>query len=454
MRSTRFLNWTNYIVSGTVIIVLGIFILVGNENLYQQGINLFIFSFLLLGISQVLTLLFKDRKDFKKESLLRSCGNIVFAMVMMHYPNIPLSIVPLLFAFYLLFNFLVKAVCFYISFKNRRPSCWIDLFLALFYLISGVSFLFSPLGHLPTLLSIIGIYCILLGLSEYRAFLIEVIPARFKRKLKRHFRITLPAFLEAFMPRRMLDDINHYFNDMKEINEEAFVQQKENEEPDLEIFIHMSPLGFNQFGHMDIFFENKVLSYGNYDDSSLRLFKSMGDGVLFETVKEDYIPFVIKYSDKTLIGFGLKLTASQKKSIQEGLKQIKEKSYPWYPEAAIDHQNKVTGKTYHDYASELYEATKKQTKFYKFSEGEFKTYFVLGTNCTSFADHIVGKSGTDLLKMVGLITPGTYLDYLDHEFHKKKSMVISKTIYNEETKEKAIHKNKKKSLKKKKNMLK
>ena len=46
------------------------------------------------------------------------------------------------------------------------------------------------------------------------------------------------------------------------------------------------------------------------------------------------------------------------------------------------------------------------------------------------ADSIIGKSGTDILKINGIITPGTYYEYLNREFQKKNSMVISKNIYN------------------------
>ena len=49
------------------------------------------------------------------------------------------------------------------------------------------------------------------------------------------------------------------------------------------------------------------------------------------------------------------------------------------------------------------------------------------------ADSIIGKSGSDLLKMSGIITPGTYYEYLNREFRKKNSMVISRTIYNAES---------------------
>lgn len=455
MKGIKYLNWTNYVLSGTLIIILSTSIMIGNQNLYEKVVTFMVYIFLLLGISQLLSVLFKDKKEFEKQDLIRACGNLLFGIIMILFPGIPLSILPLLFAFYLLFNSLVRGVDYLISRTNHLNTKWVDLFLSIFYLIAGISFLFSPLGHLPTLLSIMGFYGILLGLSEYRELLKEILPNRYKKKIKRSFRITLPVFLEAFMPRKMLNEVNHYFNDLKEINESDYVQEKEEEKSDLEIFIHLSPLGFNQFGHMDFYFDGKIISYGNYDNTSIRLFESIGDGVLFESDKKSYIPFVIKHSEKTLIGFGLRLTEDEKKRIRKELDKVKENAYTWYSMAQRDLSKKIIKKVeeYNDYASVLYLETKKKTKFYKFHEGPFKTYFVLGTNCTSFADRIVGKSGTDLLKMVGLITPGTYLDYLDHEFHKKNSKVISKTIYNDATKEKAMNKNKKKTFKKKKSML-
>ena len=56
----------------------------------------------------------------------------------------------------------------------------------------------------------------------------------------------------------------------------------------------------------------------------------------------------------------------------------------------------------------------------KFSSSEFKTYFVLSTNCVLLADSIVGKAGTDILSPQGFIVPGTYQDYLDLEYYKTK----------------------------------
>lgn len=38
------------------------------------------------------------------------------------------------------------------------------------------------------------------------------------------------------------------------------------------------------------------------------------------------------------------------------------------------------------------------------------------------------------LKLVGVISPGTYYEFLDENYKKKNSKVISKKIYNKDTK--------------------
>lgn len=443
MKKEEYINWTNYIFTGATLITLGIIIIIGSQKLYQNVIHLLVISFLLLGLSQFITFLVNRKKKNQKEKGIRAIINVFFAFVMLIFPNISLSIVPILFAIYLLFNGIVKIINYLIYKKNHLKGKWTELFLANFFSITGIIFLFSPLYHLPTILAIIGGYCILLGLGEGKQLISELISQKSKTKLKRKIRISLPTFLDAFIPRKVLSELNKYFNDLKDESEWIYQEEKENKEPDLEIFIHVAPQGFNQFGHMDIYFDEKIISYGNYDKSSYRMFDSIGDGVLFETKKETYIPLCIKESNKTLIGFGLKLTEKQKNKVRKELENIKEEAISWEPMAKRDHKigkKEKRSKYKEDYASLLYLET--NAKFYKFKSGKFKTYFVLGTNCTLFADRIVGKTGTDILKMVGIVTPGTYFDYLNHEFHKKNSMVISKTIYNEETQKKTIKKTK------------
>ena len=144
---------------------------------------------------------------------------------------------------------------------------------------------------------------------------------------------------------------------------------------------------------------------------------------MFLCDKEDkYINFCIEHSKKTVFVFGIKLTDRQKDKVRKRIDELFSCSYSW---------NHKSDKKYNDgesYAGKLYKKTR--AKFYKFKSGKYKTYYVLGTNCCYLADDIVGKSGLDILSLNGIITPGTYYDYLNKELHRKNSIVVSKNIYN------------------------
>ena len=53
----------------------------------------------------------------------------------------------------------------------------------------------------------------------------------------------------------------------------------------------------------------------------------------------------------------------------------------------------------------------------------------MSTNCVLLADTIVGTAGTDILSARGFISPGTYQDYLDKEFERPHSLVVTKRVY-------------------------
>ena len=53
----------------------------------------------------------------------------------------------------------------------------------------------------------------------------------------------------------------------------------------------------------------------------------------------------------------------------------------------------------------------------------------MSTNCVLLADTIVGAAGTDILSVRGFISPGTYQDYLDKEFERPHSLVVTKRVY-------------------------
>lgn len=417
MKNLKYINITNYLLSGIIIIILGVLIIIGNQILYSRVIKIVAIIFLLRSLSELAGVIIR-RKEFSKEKIISIVVNITFAIVLILFEKVSLSILPILFSLYLLLNSFIKIINFTLLMDSNKYKKYIELFFSIFFLISGVIIAVSPLIYLNNILIFIGIYCILLGLDSIKNFILELIPI--SKKLK-SIRISLPVILEAFTPIQMLNYINTYFNEEQECENIL----KNNDNYDLEILIHTSNKGSNALGHMDFYFDNKIISYGNYDPSSRKMLSLIGDGVLFEANKEKYIRFCIEHSSKTLIGFGIKLSEKEINNIRNEYKKIKDSTYIW-------DLNSIKNKKY----SKCYSKLLKRSigaKFYKFKSGEFKKYFVCGANCTKFAEKILGES-TGVLKMVGVITPGTYLEYLEHEYKRKSSNVVYKNIYNEKTK--------------------
>ena len=148
-----------------------------------------------------------------------------------------------------------------------------------------------------------------------------------------------------------------------------------------------------------------------------------GDGVLFIVdSKASYINFCIDHSKKTIFEFGIKLTEEQKKRVRERIDELCKMAVKW------NHKEDKRYNAGASYAGSLYKKTK--AKFYKFEKGNYHTYYVLGSNCCHLVDDIVGKSGMDILSINGIITPGTYYDYLNRGLKQARSNVISKVVYN------------------------
>ena len=433
MKTDKLFNATYSGLIGIGLTTLGIITLVGREWLYINLVNVFLIAVFFLSLKQLLNY-FMGREKEKNVNFARSILNLIFCLVFSLFKNIPLSILPILFGAYLLINAIIKFVTFIIRFINKINGRLFQLIVGLIYFIIAIPCIFAPIKNLDNVLVLIGVYILLLGINYIFDFIGFLLPIRFKNKVRRRIRITLPALVEAIIPYAVLQEINYELD--KENYDKPFVFEEKSgdEEPDIEVFVHTSNRGFNRTGHVDLCYGGKVISYGSYDDSSLKFFTMVGDGVVFTTTRDKYIPFCIEHSKKTIFAFGLKLTDKQKKNIERAIDKVFANLYSWESSYQIalkenkKQKKKINQNDYKDYASRLYQATK--ATFYKVKKGKFKKYFVVGTNCCMLADYIIGKSGIDLLKMNGVITPGAYYEYLNREFQKKNSMVISRKIYN------------------------
>lgn len=412
----KYLNLYNILLIGLLFLTLGIFLFILNNSFLSLIILLISILLLLQGISNIIK--FFSKKE-KKTLIIKSLINIIISSIFIFIPNIPLGLFSIIFGSYMLFNSLVNFINYIILKKNKIHGKILEITAFLFYFSFGLSCIIIPLTRINTILIIIGIYFILIGISYIYDFIKQIIPTKNKEKMKKKIRLPLPVLFNVLIPHSILQDINK-----KKIDEKLLNSKKNDENADLEIFIHVTNSGFGVTGHADLYFENKVYSYGNYDPSSIKLFESIGDGVLFTVKnKKKYINFCIKDSKKTIFAFGIKLTEKQKNKLRKRFDELMSNTIKWN-KPIIDVKNKEN-KNY--YAMRLYKETK--ATFYKFKSGKFKTYFVLCTNCVLLVDYITKITGTDIIKINGIITPGTYYDFLATEFSKKKSNVVSYNVY-------------------------
>lgn len=421
---------------GLVLLALGIAILYWKTEVLRLALFLTALVAIFTGLAMLLMLLLR-RKELRGRRVRLSTAliSIAIGVAMLFLFDAHIVAFSILFTVYVLINAAAKIVNFILFSKNRVQGRLTDLFDSIFFLTFGILLLFTPLFSIDSIMIIIGVYAILLGSFNVLEFIRSVIPSKTKKQFRRSIRISLPVFIVMLVPHRVLRKMNQVFQEGTEEGEGPSIRFETKEgldtPPDLEVFIHVTEKGSGVMGHCDFFFNGKVYSYGNYDESSRRLFEGAGDGVLFFAPKEKYVPFVTRYSRKTLFDFGLRLTTEQREALQNRLDEICEPLYRWKSPYETDEDSGTTKPLayYPDYASQLFHYT--GAEFYKFHSGRFKSYFVLSTNCVQLVDSALSSAGTAIVKINGIVTPGTYYDYLDDEFRKPDSMVVSRTVYTE-----------------------
>ena len=380
------------------------------SSYFMYMIVVFLGLFILVDTLFCLVRLFQGNKH----DLIQTFMRIGFGLGFLLFPQLPLSLVVVLFALYICmtgFSYLIT-YCYYR--KERVNGRLVFLIASVVLLVVGITFILSPGIHAIEMTYIFAVYTIYLGMKYIGRAIRELLSEDRKNTLKRRIRVSMPNFIAALLPRLFIE----YINEQLEVKDES-IQYKG--KSDLEVLIHVSKEGFGAIGHVDICYQGEVIAYGAYDEASTQLFGAIGDGVLFTVEKETYITFCCQ-DDSTshIFGYSLYLDEIQKQRIEETISTFKDNLVSWNPPCQLN-------KDADDYASRLYKAT--QASFYKFKKGRFKYYFVMTNNCVLLADHIIGKSGIDIVNMNGIITPGTYFSYFEEEAKKENSRVLLKTLY-------------------------
>lgn len=402
-----------YCILGVVLIVLSLLALIYQENFLMRVFDLLGWILIVNGLHELSNYYHKHFKG----SLISVILNIIAGIFIIGYTAIPIRLVLIIFAFYITCNGIITLIS-YLNYKKDRVSYRFPVLCgALLLIIYGLALLIGQYANVRNMMIFIGAYGLLLGINYIIDGIFIAIPQQKKDSLKRRIRIPIPLLISALIPKVMMD----YINERLQIEpKEHFLDPKE--VYNIEIFIHVSADGFGTVGHCDVCIDEKVISYGNYDHDSIRMFEAIGDGVLFVADRDRYLNFCIQNYRQTIFAYGLSLTAKQLVSVKNEINKLMVNTYRWFPRS---YYNKNDCK---DYASKLFLVT--NAFFYKFKKGKFKTYFVLGSNCVKLVERVVGKGGLDIIDLNGIISPGTYQNYLEKEYQRVNGVVVSKNVYN------------------------
>lgn len=406
---------------GILAILFGVIIIANGVDVTKFALDLLVIYFIFVGVSN---LFFRFLVKKNRISLSSAFFHVLVGLVvgfLNRASNLPVNIVIIILGCYQLCTAAVYSITYLLYRQNKLKGGFRYFFDTVLYGGIGLTTIFSPStdGRLQFL--IVGIYLILLGFSNVRdgAFFNTDLE---QKQLWRRIRINLPVIIAAFFPAEQLNRFNHLLQGEKRGYQKVYSRiQNDQKSVDLEVLVHTSDQNlFGMIGHVDICYQGKVISYGSYDVFSERLFGTIGDGVLFKVDKDAYIDLCKEESKKTLFGYGLSLTDAQKRAVEKRLAEIDELLAVWNPSAELKNND-------HTYAYKLrYELG---AQLYKFKTSQFKTYFILSTNCCLLADSIIGQAGTAILDMRGIITPGTYQSYLQYEFESANDLVVAQNIY-------------------------
>ena len=417
-------SYIEQLFTSLVFIVIGIFFLTMDELAFIYIFPLLGFLLMVSTYMKIINIIVLRKKQNIKISEI--ILNSVLGIFLILKPELVTLFLSQIFGLYTLIQSIVGMINFTIYYQNKLKGKWIHLFTAISTFIFALLLLLSPIENSKYFAIINGIYLMFYGISDLISYVYPKITVK----------IPLPIIFTMFLPKVLL----------KRVTKEL-VRTTDDINGDLEILIHLAKSGSAGLGHVEFSFEDKVYSYGCYNYHSRRLFGGIGDGIYGVFDHDSYIKYCVCEKDRIILSYGVKLTSKEKEKLRGIInKFINNNTERWYPDMALYDNNLVPKNEFKEMSNQIY--AKALGKFYRFTNGKYKTFFVLRTNCVAGTDEILSHLGIKLFKLEGIISPGTYYKFLDDEFLKRGSKVISKKIYNKTLVKKLNYKYKKKNIEK------
>ena len=415
---SKSINTIIHATSGLLFIIIGIIYIIRNYTVYTLSFKLLGILTLISSLLKLINLILKRKKVLT--NILDIFLNTILGILFINKPNLFIYLSTKIFSMYALIQSLCGFINLIIYKQDKLKGKIYILTTSTLSLMLSITLMFSKDTNSIYICYIIGLYLILYGITIISSSILT------KTKIVLPLPIIFTMFLPNILIKRILKGINP-----KKINN--------NQDQDLEILIHLSKTGSASLGHVEFAFEDKVYSYACYNYLNRRLFGGIGDGIFGIFDKKAYLKYCICEKNRFILSYGVKLTNKEKENIIKEIdKLISTNTEIWYPEIKYYEDGLIEKKDFNEMANKIYKHA--NGKFYRFTKGKYKTFFVLRTNCATCVDNIFNAIGTKIINLEGIISPGTYYSYLEKEYHKKNSKIISKTLYTKELIEKLNYK--------------
>ncbi len=335
----------------------------------------------------------------------------------------------ILLSFYWSFTGLCFLVQFGLDLKNRAEDTWMNFAQSVLYLGLGIVSFINRTDNVTTIQLFLGLYFLIQGGQA----LLEVVFFSHPHSARwfdfRHW-AALPVVLVSTMPAWIYGYIlkKRLANNGDPI---GFARSKPSTlKPNLRVFIHTGLDGEKMFGHMTFAFDGTMYSYGNYDKAKWKFARSVGPGIFFTVNADRYIYNSCIYEGSTLFEYDLYLTDEQMNRLKEALSKVIANTYPWQcpMQTALKAGENINIKEYEtDYSNRLWYRT--NAAYRKFKKGEYKTYWILGDNCSLFAASMLHKADPDIPLSHGISTPGEFFEYFEEAFRDPDSNVLARCYH-------------------------
>lgn len=415
-----------FMATGVMALTAGILMIVFSTISFGIVFKLFALYSLVIGVCGAVSYIVNPHKRTLTTGI-SSVALVALAFCLWFFTDKILSIFIFLIGLYAVINFLWRAILVVQLIQNNSNGYIRSFIEAIISLAVAVFLFLFPFQSQQPVCIFFGVYIILTSITYFsdamrEIFLWDTDGKHIKRKIK----LKIPAILTFFVPLTIFNRINRSLNDYEDdihtVSYRRVGDKKKLDDSHLEVFIHTSPKTGGGFGHVDICVDNTVYTYGAYDQNTNRLFGLLSDGVFAVMDRDKYIKYCLTQKNENIVSFNIYLTEQQLEDMHKYIDKYMEQLYRWQCD-----KEKNPKEDFFDKASKFY--TQADAMLYKYKKGRYKTYFLISTNCVSVADKIIGSSGINVISLNGIITPGTYLTYLEREFKRNNSFVTKKTIF-------------------------